>query len=291
MADCEKYIMMISSLADCELSPDEEAELRTHMESCDNCRRIYETFKGISGAISDDLVKPPESLSKGIMYRIETQGKSKKPRFFAFGRFTGIAACLILILFGASKFGWFQTTSSPNSISEETSLSISDSAESEDVPETQIENSSDSSLSEEKGEDDKNRSNDDMMFTAPMTGNSSDNVTQSGGSLDELFASDEIKVFKGSVDTTDSTSSLIISDDNIQTELLDILGYSGIDITDPKLSDTPNYTLLFSNETELYLYFVDDSIYCKLKNCKTVYIATGTMDEFESLIEQTQSVN
>lgn len=293
MADCERYIVMISSLVDCELTADEEAELRAHLESCDNCRRIYETFEGISGAIAEDVTEPPKSLSRGVMNKVETQGKRRKAPFFAFGRFTAIAACLVIILFGASKFGWFKSASSPDSVSEEASLSVPDSAESK--PESQTESSSNPSPVEEKSEVDKAESDEGMMFTAPTNENfgndSSDNVTSDGSSLNELFLSDEIKILKDSYNITDSTDPIIISDDNMQAELLDLLDYSGINITEPKLSDTPDYTLFFPDETELYLYSVDGSIYCKLKNCKTVYVAVGTMREFESLIEQAQSTN
>ena len=103
MSDCTKYIELISSMVDGELSAEQELELRTHIEHCDECRKVYEAFMGISDALSEDLVEPPEMLTKGIMFKINMQKKGKNR--FAIGRFTAIAACLALILFGASHFG------------------------------------------------------------------------------------------------------------------------------------------------------------------------------------------
>ena len=94
MSECEKYIEMISELVDGELTQQQEAELRTHIDMCADCARVYEAFSGISDAIADELVMPPETLAKGIMYKIKVQNKSGAGKRFAFGRFTAFAACL-----------------------------------------------------------------------------------------------------------------------------------------------------------------------------------------------------
>ena len=103
MSDCEKYIEMISSMVDGELTAEQEAELRTHIDQCGECARVYDAFLGISDALAEDLIAPPEMLAKGVMYKIKMQKKGGS--HFAFGRYTAIAACLALILFGASHFG------------------------------------------------------------------------------------------------------------------------------------------------------------------------------------------
>jgi hypothetical protein len=294
VAECDKYIMMISSLADSELGPEQEAELCAHMESCSDCRRIYDAFKGISGAMSDDLIEPPESLSKSIMHRIEAQEKSKRPRFFVFGRFTAAAACLVLILFGASRFGWFdslfRSDLTRDAAPEETVLSGSNSEECEDVQEGTTKKDSDYGFSHEQVEE-KSSGSDGMMFTAPMTGNSGNSTMYAAGSgelngiLSGLFASGEIKVFEGSYDKRENVRPLITLNDNKQTELSDILGCSGTDIVDPELSDTPDYTLLFPDATTISLWSVDGSIYCILGTRETVYLAAGTMEEFKSFLD------
>lgn len=103
MTDCEKYMELMSAMLDGELTSEQEAELRTHIDQCEDCRRVYDAFKGISGALTEELVTPPDTLVKGVMYKIKVQKKSEKR--FSFGHFTALAACLALVLFGASHFG------------------------------------------------------------------------------------------------------------------------------------------------------------------------------------------
>ena len=105
MTDCEKYIEMMSAMIDGELSQEQEAELHAHIEQCADCGKVYEAFKGISGALSEELATPPEALVKGVMYKIGVQKRAS--RRFSFGKFTALAACLALILLGASHFGLF----------------------------------------------------------------------------------------------------------------------------------------------------------------------------------------
>ena len=105
MRDCDKYVEMISQMIDGELSPEQEAELRTHIDTCGECAKVYDAFMGISDVLGDDLIAPPETLAKGIMYKINLQKKGGAGRRFAFGRYTALAACLALALFGASHFG------------------------------------------------------------------------------------------------------------------------------------------------------------------------------------------
>lgn len=104
MADCEKYIEQISALVDGELDPRQEAELRAHIGSCPDCRRVYDAFSAISGALGEELAEPPEMLAKGVMFKIKvSQGKGAGRRF-SFGRFTAIAACFAVIIFAAARF-------------------------------------------------------------------------------------------------------------------------------------------------------------------------------------------
>ncbi|MEG1491791.1 MAG: anti-sigma factor [Oscillospiraceae bacterium] len=105
MSDCKKNIEMISCLIDGELPAEQEASLRAHINSCDNCKKVYEAFSGISDTLSNDLVEPPEMLAKGIMFKIKAAEKGGSKRRFAFGRFTAIAACFVVTMFAAARFG------------------------------------------------------------------------------------------------------------------------------------------------------------------------------------------
>lgn len=105
MRDCNQFQQMISAMLDEELSADEERALRAHIEACEDCRCIYNAFAGLSAAMKDTLADPPELLAKGIMYKINLQeGKTKRP--FHWGRFTMLAACLALVIFGVSRLGY-----------------------------------------------------------------------------------------------------------------------------------------------------------------------------------------
>lgn len=112
MDNCNKYIEMISSLVDGELSDEQMSELNAHLDSCQNCRRVYEAFMNISNTISDDLVEPPEKLAQGIMYKVHIADNGGTSRHFAFGRFTALAACLALILYAGVHFNLFGTDDS-----------------------------------------------------------------------------------------------------------------------------------------------------------------------------------
>lgn len=109
MNDCEKYTELMSQLLDGELSAEQESELRTHIASCESCRKVFDAFTSVSEALSDELVEPPEMLTKGVLFKIKNQ---KKHRRFAYGKFTALAACLALILLGAAKFGFFDNSGS-----------------------------------------------------------------------------------------------------------------------------------------------------------------------------------
>ena len=104
MSDCERYTELMSQMLDGELPAEQAAELRTHIETCAECKRVYEAFEGVSEALSGELAEPPEMLAKGVMFKIKNQ---KKHRRFVYGKFTALAACLALILLGAAKYGFF----------------------------------------------------------------------------------------------------------------------------------------------------------------------------------------
>lgn len=105
MDNCKDNIEAISQLVDGELGDARASELRAHIAQCETCRRVYDAFSAISDSLGSDLARPPEMLSKGIMFKINLMTQRNKSSRFAFGRFTAIAACLAIILFGAGRFG------------------------------------------------------------------------------------------------------------------------------------------------------------------------------------------
>lgn len=101
MDNCNCNIELISMLIDGELEEKRASELRAHIDQCKTCKKVLDAFLSISDSLCEGLVEPPEMLAKGIMFKVSLMEKGKSSRPFAFGRFTAIAACLAIILFGA----------------------------------------------------------------------------------------------------------------------------------------------------------------------------------------------
>jgi len=111
MSECEKYLEMISAQIDNELSPEEEWELERHLEGCPSCRRVKEAFGAISGAVSEELVQPPEELAASVMQKIresdkcgeDRKEKSRNSKRIYLKRYLALAACAALIIITASS--------------------------------------------------------------------------------------------------------------------------------------------------------------------------------------------
>lgn len=102
MNSCEFYQELISSMADGELSAEEQAVLAPHLEHCPDCAALYEAFQSISGLIAGDLAEPPEALSENVMAelrRADIRAKSRKQKYWKGPLAT--AACLAVVIAAA----------------------------------------------------------------------------------------------------------------------------------------------------------------------------------------------
>lgn len=102
MNSCEFYQELISSMADGELSAEEQAVLAPHLEHCPDCAALYEAFQSISGLIAGDLAEPPETLSENVMAqlrRADIRAKSRKKKHWKGPLAT--AACLAVVIAAA----------------------------------------------------------------------------------------------------------------------------------------------------------------------------------------------
>ena len=70
MNGCEYYQELISRMLDEDINRDERAELARHLETCPECRMMYQAFSTLSDTISCDLEEPPENLTDNIMAEI-----------------------------------------------------------------------------------------------------------------------------------------------------------------------------------------------------------------------------
>ena len=94
---CEGMNELICMVVDGEATPEEEAELREHIASCEECRALFEAFSAFSDTLGEMTVEPPELLAKGIMYKIGLESARNRKRFSGFGRFTGLAAVILIV--------------------------------------------------------------------------------------------------------------------------------------------------------------------------------------------------
>ena len=102
MNSCKFYQELISSMADGELSAEEQAVLAPHLEHCPDCAALYEAFQSISGLIAGDLAEPPETLSENVMAqlrRADIRAKNRKKKHWKGPLAT--AACLAVVIAAA----------------------------------------------------------------------------------------------------------------------------------------------------------------------------------------------
>ena len=99
MSACERYEAEICALLDGELDAAAEEALRAHMETCESCRMLYETFS----LLHEDAQEPPADLTARIMDAVReekkpgkvTQMPKRKNRWIPW---LAAAACLFLIV-------------------------------------------------------------------------------------------------------------------------------------------------------------------------------------------------
>ena len=76
MKNCEYYEELIGAAIDGEITAEEEAALRAHLEECESCRSFYESLRAISG-IEDELPEPPEDFTASVMAQVRAAAPQK----------------------------------------------------------------------------------------------------------------------------------------------------------------------------------------------------------------------
>ena len=107
MSRCDKYMEMVSLYIDGELPEGEVPELMEHLAECDDCRKYYEAFSQISGAMQE--VPAPEGFTASVMEAVRSEARAKeapaaKPRRrVRIARYAALAACLALVIAAGVK--------------------------------------------------------------------------------------------------------------------------------------------------------------------------------------------
>ena len=292
MANCNEYLEMLSSLIDGELDSRQEAELCAHIETCENCKRVYTAFKSISDATSDELVQPPEMLAKGIMFKINAKENSGGKRRFAFGRFTAMAACLALIILGASRLGLFDSVGdkAASAKSADPSVGYYTNDESDPVYESSVlENSgaafvqpTDGSNEQEPPQSADNYSLTEEGGTAIQMAAPENVKLKEVGKPPCLYDAKEISFYEGNyiadITASDYKTPLFTVTEPAQLEMFAILlgemlwTKNGEATPPPEIpKDDPLYTLFIpanleadenSKDTAICIWIIDDELWC-----------------------------
>ena len=116
MENCEKYIGLISELIDGEISVADRSELEIHLEFCPECRKVAKAFAAISDGFPTEE-KVPANFTEGTMAKIKAEAAKPvgiKKFISGYGKYTGLAAALVVILLGAQVFnGGSRDTAAP----------------------------------------------------------------------------------------------------------------------------------------------------------------------------------
>lgn len=97
MERCACMQELISRMLDEDLNADERAALAEHLESCGECRAMYEAFTAVSAALGGELEEPPESLRENVMAEIR-RGELRKRNRRPWRAALSVAAVLVLAL-------------------------------------------------------------------------------------------------------------------------------------------------------------------------------------------------
>ena len=106
MKSCEKYIELISERIDGEISDADRSELEIHLEFCPECNKVAKAFAAISGNFPKEEAVP-ENFTSGTMAKIKAEGAKPtgiKKFISGYGKYTGLAAALVVVLLGAYAF-------------------------------------------------------------------------------------------------------------------------------------------------------------------------------------------
>lgn len=102
----EEYIALMMKCIDGEASPEEQAALHTHLEQCEKCRVLYESYLEVDKAVQSTQEEPPDTLTDAVMNSIRREKSQNQPKnLFRRYRFTMIAVAAAVVVLVAAKMG------------------------------------------------------------------------------------------------------------------------------------------------------------------------------------------
>ena len=99
---CEEVLELLSAKLDGELDPQTDAALSRHLETCEECRRIWEVYREMDAGIAALEAEPPAELYTGVMEKISQTPvikpvKKRRP-MWGIGTLAAAAAALVLLV-------------------------------------------------------------------------------------------------------------------------------------------------------------------------------------------------
>ena len=290
MNSCEEYQELISRLADGELSADEEAKLRVHMETCPQCRKLYAAFTAISSAAAEELEAPPEDMKDNIMSAVKSaRGKVVPIRHWK--TWLAAAACFALVLAGAVGTGLFSPKGGAAPTASPAMYKQSDAAAESISPDV-------------SAETDKTISTNDAISGSGASGNTA-GTPDAADSPEKAAASAPsvppvVKATAGSasakaVCVTGPEGGSCVTDADTISKLDAVLkkadlqpvsssGGYGENLTSAAVPDA--YTVEYPDGRTLTVTTDGDAVYCTDASTGETYLASGSAEDFQSVLSQ-----
>ena len=109
MTDHAVYEEQICAMLDGELSAEEEASLRAHLDECETCRAFLAAMEAVYGLSAKDLPEAPADLAETVMERVraqaEPQPKKGKVVRFPYKPLAAAAAAALVLWAGSGLLG------------------------------------------------------------------------------------------------------------------------------------------------------------------------------------------
>lgn len=103
---CEEALVLISGHIDGENTPEEEAQLRLHLEHCEECRAVLAAYQEMESGVAALEEEPPAELREQVMAAIRAEKPVRKKRPT---RWVSLAAAAALVLvIGAASLPMLQ---------------------------------------------------------------------------------------------------------------------------------------------------------------------------------------
>lgn len=109
MKTCEEFAPLLSAYFDGELTEEECAQVRAHLEECEDCRVRLSEYAALRTGLLDAFAEeePPADFASGVMAAVRAEKASaapKKTKKRTWQRYLPVAACAAIVLLSASLF-------------------------------------------------------------------------------------------------------------------------------------------------------------------------------------------